>query len=278
MSCSYFLLSTLLCIFRVYHTIHDNDLCHTQCSMGHACGIKISVKLHKNVHRALINKTDMIKKIMKVLSLGEVVAVRYGCDLYPKKVTKRAQVRHMKLPTETSLNKDNILIIIPRDEHIIHIEKNKGMTMGGTVNEKSRMMLTINKCSNSNNRGEVLNPSTRSLLVATERAAETTYVAIRNRIARRWVHADLLMQLTIKKSILHVKLRDDPQINTYHRNKSVTVAPVSSRSKGLLIVTTVLLPKTLDNETRFIALNRAIRVGLEQYKEGMRQDLKHQYV
>jgi hypothetical protein len=116
----------------------------------------------------------------------------------------------MKLPTEIRLNKDNILIIIPRDEHIIHIEKNKGVTMGGTVNEKSRMMLTINKCSSSNNRGEVLKPSIRGLLVATERTVETTYVAIRNRIARRWVHVGLLMQLTTKKSILHVKLRDDP--------------------------------------------------------------------
>jgi hypothetical protein len=41
---------------------------------------------------------------------------------------------------------------------------------------------------------------------------------------------------------------------------------------------TVLLLKTIGNETRFIALNRAIRVGLEYYKEGMRQDPKHQYV
>jgi hypothetical protein len=43
-----------------------------------------------------------------------------GCDLNPKKVPKRAQVEHVKLLTETSLNKCNILIIIPRDEHIIH--------------------------------------------------------------------------------------------------------------------------------------------------------------
>jgi hypothetical protein len=92
-------------------------------------GMKTSVKLHRNVHRAVISKTGMIKKIMNVLSLGEVVVIRCGRELYPKKVAKRTQVRHVNLLTKMSLNKDNIVIIIPYDEHIIHIEKNNGTTM-----------------------------------------------------------------------------------------------------------------------------------------------------
>jgi ABC-type hemin transport system substrate-binding protein len=94
------------------------------------CGTKTSVKLDRSVHRAVISKTGTVKKIINVLSLGEVVAVRCGCDLNPKKVAKRAQVGHMKLLMETSLNKGNVLRIIPCDEHIIHIEKNKSTTMG----------------------------------------------------------------------------------------------------------------------------------------------------
>jgi hypothetical protein len=227
------------------------------------CGTKTSVKLHRSVHRAVISKTDTIKKIMNVLSLGQVVAVRSGCDLNPKKVAKRAQVRHVKLLIETSLNKGNILRIIPRDEHIIHIEKNKSTTTGGSVNEKSKIMLASNKPSSSDNRSEALKPSTRGLLEAIERTAEKTDVAIRNIVARRWVHVDLLLQLTVKKSILHVKLRDGPPTNRGHRNKSVNGSSVSNRSKGLLIVTTVLLQKTTGNKTSFIALNRAIRVGLD---------------
>jgi hypothetical protein len=72
----------------------------------------------------------MIKKIMNVLSLGEVVAIRCGSDLYPKKVAKRTQVRHVKLLTKMSLKKGNIVRIIPCDKHITHIEKNKGTTTG----------------------------------------------------------------------------------------------------------------------------------------------------
>jgi hypothetical protein len=91
----------------------------------------------------------------------------------------------MKLLTEMSLNKDKILIIIPRDEHIIHIEKIKGTTMGGSVSEKSKIRLTINKSSSSNNQGEALNLSMRGLLATIERTTETTNMAIKNRIARR---------------------------------------------------------------------------------------------
>jgi hypothetical protein len=115
------------------------------------CGMKTGVKLHRSVHRVVISKTNMIKKIINVLSLGEVVAVGCGGDLNPKNVAKRAQVGHVNLFTEKSLNKGNILRIISRDEHIIHIEKNKGTTTGGSVNERSRIMLTSNKPSSSDN-------------------------------------------------------------------------------------------------------------------------------
>jgi hypothetical protein len=165
------------------------------------CGMKTSVKLHGSVHGVVINETHTIKKIMNVLSLGEVVAVECGCDLNPKKVTKRTQVGHMKLLTKTRLNKGNILKITPRDEHIIDVKKNKGTSAGGSVNEKNRIMLTGNKTNSGDNRGEVPKPSTRGLLEAIERTIETTNMVIRNRVARRWVHVDLLMQLTVKKSV-----------------------------------------------------------------------------
>jgi hypothetical protein len=50
-------------------------------------GTNTSVKHHGSVHRTVISETRMIKKIMNVLSLGEVVAVECGYDLNPKKVT-----------------------------------------------------------------------------------------------------------------------------------------------------------------------------------------------
>jgi hypothetical protein len=115
------------------------------------CGMKTSVKLHRSDHGALISKICTITKIMNVLSLGVVVAVRCGCDLDRKKVVKRTQVRHVKLLTEASLNKGNILLIIPHDEHIIHIGKNKGTIVRGSANKKSRIMLSSNKANNSDN-------------------------------------------------------------------------------------------------------------------------------
>jgi hypothetical protein len=118
------------------------------------------------------------------------------------------------------------------------------------VNEKSRIMLTSNETSSSGNRGEALKPSTRGLLEA-----------LRNRVAKRWVHVDL-MQLTVKKSILHTKLRDSPPTDRGHRNKGMNGGPVSNKSKCLLIVTTVLLLKITSIKMRLIALNGAIGASL----------------
>jgi hypothetical protein len=164
------------------------------------CGTKVSVELHGSVHRAVISETRTIKKIMNVLSLGKVVTVGCGCDLNPKKVTKRTQVEHMKLLTKTGLNKGNILMIIPHDEHIIDIKKNKGTPAGGSVNETSMIMVTGSKTNRGDNWGEALKPSTRGLLEAIERMAETTNMAIRNRVARRWVHIDLLSNSPWRKA------------------------------------------------------------------------------
>jgi hypothetical protein len=227
------------------------------------CGTKASVKLHESVHRAVISETRTIKKIMNVLSLGEVIVVECGSHLNPKKITKRAQVRHMKLFTKTHLNKGNILRIIPCDEHIIDVKKNKGASTGGSVNEKSRIMLTGSKTNSGDNRGEVLKPSTRGLLEAIERTAETTNMAIRNRVAKRWVHVDLLMQSTMKKSVLHVKLRDSPLMNRGHRNKSRNGGHVSNKSESLLVVMIILLLKTTSNKIRFKVLNRTIRASID---------------
>jgi hypothetical protein len=113
------------------------------------------------------------------------------------------------------------------------------------------------------NTSESAQTKQRGLLEAIKRTTETTDVTIRNKVVRRWVHVDLLMQLTVKKSILHVKLRDDPPTNRGHHNKGMNSGPVSNRSKCLFIVTTVLLLKTTDNKMRFIALYRAIRAGLD---------------
>ena len=49
-----------------------------------------------------------------------------------------------------------------------------------------------------------------------EIATKTSDCAIRKRISRWWLHVDLLMQLTIKKDILDIKLRDRLVANKYH--------------------------------------------------------------
>jgi hypothetical protein len=43
-----------------------------------------------------------------------------------------------------------------------------------------------------------------------ERASKTADHAIRNSVPRKWLHVNLLTQLTIDESILDIKLRNKP--------------------------------------------------------------------
>jgi hypothetical protein len=107
-----------------------------------------------------------------------------------------------------------------------------------------------------------LKPSPRSLLKAIKGATNVTNHALRDRIPRWWMHVNILTQLTIKKGILHIKLRDRPSLNISHGKKSVNSSHMSNRSKSLIIISTMLLLKTTSNKMRLISLKRTIKASL----------------
>jgi hypothetical protein len=118
------------------------------------------------------------------------------------------------------------------------------------------------KTSSCDHRGKTLKPSPRSLLKAIKGATKVTNHTLRDRIPRWWTHVNILTQLTIKKAILHIKLRDEPSLNRNHEKKSVNSSHTSNRSKSLIIISTMLLLKTTSNKTSLISLKRTIRVSL----------------
>jgi hypothetical protein len=86
--------------------------------------------------------------------------------------------------------------------------------------------------------------------------------ALKDKIPRWWAHVNILTQLTVKKDILHIKLRDGPLLNRSHIKKSVNSGHMSNKSKRLIIITPLLLLKTTSNDTSLIALKRTIKVSL----------------
>jgi hypothetical protein len=116
--------------------------------------------------------------------------------------------------------------------------------------------------SSSHHRGETLKPGARGLFQAIKRAPKTADHPIWNRIPRRRLHINLLMQLTIEKGVLNIKLRHGPVANRGDSKKSAHSGHMSHRSKSLIIVMALLLLKTMSHKTRFIALKRSIRAGL----------------
>jgi hypothetical protein len=120
----------------------------------------------------------------------------------------------------------------------------------------------VEKTSISNHRGKTLKPSVRNMFKAIKGVTKVINHTIRDRIPRWWAHVNILTQLTIKKDILHIKLRYVPLPNRSHNKKSVNSGHMSNRSKSLIIMATLLLLKITSNETSLIVLKRIIRASL----------------
>jgi hypothetical protein len=118
------------------------------------------------------------------------------------------------------------------------------------------------KTSSCDHRGKTLKPRPRSLLKAIKRATNVTNHALRDRIPRWWTHVNIITQLTIKKDILHIKLRDGPAPNRSHGKKSANSGYMSNRSKSLIVISYMLLLKTTSNKVSLILLRRAIRASI----------------
>jgi hypothetical protein len=118
------------------------------------------------------------------------------------------------------------------------------------------------KTSRCEHRGKTLKLSPRSMLKAIKGMMKVTNYTLRDRIPRWWTPVNILTQLTIKKGILHIKLRDGPLPNRSHDKKSVNSDHMTNRSKSLIIIKALLLLKTTTNKTSLVALKRTIRASL----------------
>jgi hypothetical protein len=98
--------------------------------------MKVNIELHRSLDSALITKSDMSKKVLDILLLGDKEAIRGRRNLNPKEATKRTKISHKKLHTETGLNKGNILKVITSDDHVIDIEQKKCSIKRGGVDKQ----------------------------------------------------------------------------------------------------------------------------------------------
>jgi hypothetical protein len=76
------------------------------------------------------------------------------------------------------------------------------------VDKESQIMSANGKISSCEHRGKMLKSRPRSLLKAIKGTTKVTNYALRDIIPRWGTHVNILTWLTIKKDILHIKLRD----------------------------------------------------------------------
>src|SRR4051812_36797580 len=107
-------------------------------------------------------------------------------------------------------------------------------------------------------------PSTGSLLLTIACFGETTYMIRTTRIrkTRRLSYINLLLQYAMKKSILPIKLTKKPTSSNCKREKKPDGGRLNHRTEGVFVVKTIALSKPYGNKTRFVVLNRPIKMLL----------------
>lgn len=80
----------------------------TKSERGSPLGTKLKMKFHGSLSNATISKAKVISKVLNILLLGEIIAIRCRGDLNPKKVAERTELKHHELLTETLLHKGSV--------------------------------------------------------------------------------------------------------------------------------------------------------------------------
>lgn len=91
-------------------------------------GLKMNIKFHGSLNSPMISKRSTIKKILNILFLRQIEALKCRGNCNPKKETKRTKIRRKKLLTKMGLDKGDILRIISSNDHIIDIKEKSPTT------------------------------------------------------------------------------------------------------------------------------------------------------
>jgi hypothetical protein len=143
---------------------------------------KLDIELHRSLNSALITKSSTSKEILDILFLGDIISMRSGGNLNPKKIAKRTKISHEELLAKTGLHKGNILRIITGDDHIINIEEEMGLPSRRSVNKQRGIMSARRETSSYHDRGEMLKPDARGLFRVIKRSPKMANHAIRDRV------------------------------------------------------------------------------------------------
>ena len=111
---------------------------------------------------------------------------------------------------------------------------------------------------------ELSKPSSKRLFETIKNLPETTYLAILPLSNKSmWLfHVNLLLKVTVKKCIIHIKLKQEPTQSGSEGDKNPNISNLGNGGKRFSVVNTICLSITFGYKMSFVALNRTIRIIL----------------
>lgn len=132
-------------------------------------------------------------------------------NLNTKKMFEKAQILHMKIVTQIVFESSNSGRIIPRNNQIIHINRNIELHKTLSKSAKGTIRVGLQKAILFKRRGQLSKPTTRSLMKTIKRLLKPTQqTKCMTLKIWRMFHIQFLIEITMEESIMNIHLMQFP--------------------------------------------------------------------
>ena len=206
----------------------------------------------------------LLKKIHRVLPLAEEEPVGGASDGDPQEMMELPKVRHGELRVKATDDAAEQSFRGSREDDVVDVQQQVGTGAALSVDEEGGVGGRSDEAEISNVRGEALVPRPRGLLEAVKGALKKTDGVGTRQVdeAGGLLTVDRLVQVTVKKGILHVQLVDGPLTRSGDAEDDPNGGRLDDGAERLIVVDAVALGEAANDPASLVTSQGAIGVEL----------------
>jgi hypothetical protein len=233
-------------------------------AMGAPSVAELGTRVNRCRCRVTLGHARLLKKIHRVLPLAKEEPVGGASHGDPQEVMELPKVRHGEFRVKAIDDAAEESIRGSREDDVVDVEQQVGTGAALSVDKEGGVSGRSDEAELSNVRGEALVPRPRGLLEAVEGALKKTNGIGARRVdeAGGLLTIDGLVQVTVKKGILHVQLVDRPLTRSSDAEDDPNRCRLDDGAERLVIVDAVSLGEAADDPASLMTSQRAVGVEL----------------
>ena len=218
------------------------------------------MSVYRSRRRVTLSHAGALEQIRSILTLGEEEAVRGTRDRDPEEVVKIPEICHGELGVKKLGDATKEPGRRGCQNDVVDVEQQVGDVGALFVNKEGRVGGRRSEARPLDEAGEALVPCSGRLLEPIQGLLQETDVVGSGWVdeAGRLLTVDRLVQMAVKKGVLHVQLMDRPGARSGDAEDDPDGGRFDNRAERLVVVDAVPLRKTTNDPPGLMASQRAV--------------------